>query len=576
MPLYITSGYIVHNKPTENEMAIQGNYSLERAKSSESYAYQCWYNYNYGNNTMNIPETDIHDITENWSSSVKKWSVSAQASQDSNEYEFADMDEINTAKLEAVQEVKKQTGDVNLAGSKANCASSAILSAASAAATTAVYTLGAKAGIAFTKNLSNKVIKDALKKSINKMAADASKEVAKEGMKEATEAIAKEGGKAAAKEGSKEVGEAVAKEAGKAGSKDASKAAKTSAYVAVGLAAANVAKYLATKPNQKEKKICDELQNVMTDSQNGLAATQADMDNMQSELIDLTDEAATTNEEGNESIEEQKAEFDVYKATVDELIEKQKSGTPLTEDEQALLEELVPLMQELGEGINVTVEDTGETVEDIYDDMGTYEEGYANAQETVAEVTAVTDYAESVDKPAKTMCYVEAGSQGLNALSAGMAAAKLMGTGPWGWAAAAVGAAAAASSGIFAGKQISMAKAIGTEQDMRKNTQDMNLQTDELREESVANYDEQLGSVEDLELITPTEDEMEISEEAVAMAEGETAATGAAQGQTGTSQTASGTTSTLGVGSSGTSGSGGSSGASGASGSANPAKKDEE
>ena len=44
-------------------MAIQGSYNLDNALTSQSYAYKCWYNYNYGNNTMEIPE-DIDEMTE--------------------------------------------------------------------------------------------------------------------------------------------------------------------------------------------------------------------------------------------------------------------------------------------------------------------------------------------------------------------------------------------------------------------------------------------------------------------------------------------------------------------------------
>ena len=71
-------------------MAIQGSYNLDNALSSQAYAYKCWYNYNYGNNTMGISASDMNEITQTWSGELSNWR--ATASNDENAYEIEDDD----------------------------------------------------------------------------------------------------------------------------------------------------------------------------------------------------------------------------------------------------------------------------------------------------------------------------------------------------------------------------------------------------------------------------------------------------------------------------------------------------
>ena len=57
----------MHNKHFGGIMAIQDAFNLDRAIGSQAYAYKCWYNYNYGNNTMKISASDMGKITQTWS-----------------------------------------------------------------------------------------------------------------------------------------------------------------------------------------------------------------------------------------------------------------------------------------------------------------------------------------------------------------------------------------------------------------------------------------------------------------------------------------------------------------------------
>ena len=75
----------------------------------------------------------------------------------------------------------------------------------------------------------------------------------------------------------------------------------------------------------------------------------------------------------------------------------------------------------------------------------------------------LTDYAESFDKTAQILCYVEGAAQSLNAISSGKSAYEagafaasgswFFGVTAWAWAFAAMGATGAATSGVGAAEQ---------------------------------------------------------------------------------------------------------------------------
>ena len=90
-------------------MAISGSFSLSQATTSQSYAYKCWYNYNYGGNTMGISAKDMGEITQTWNTELTKWRKTAKSTQDENKYEIAD-DDLNTAKLNTKDTIKDETG----------------------------------------------------------------------------------------------------------------------------------------------------------------------------------------------------------------------------------------------------------------------------------------------------------------------------------------------------------------------------------------------------------------------------------------------------------------------------------
>lgn len=422
-------------------MAIQDSFNLSKATTSQAYAYKCWYNYNYGGNTMKISSKDMGEITQTWNGELKNWR--ATASNDENAYEIED-DDYSTAKLNGKESAKDKTGyDGGKGGMIANGVGDVVASGFAALGGKVAAKGMAKIGLGYADTLG---------------------------------------------------GHTAAKDTGKG---------KLSDIATVIMASAVAAKYYIAKPNKVQKEACDELQNTMQDAKASLAAAQDDMTTAGDEIVDLSDQAQVYNEDANGEIEDKKTEYDMYKASYDALMEKVKSGESLTEDEKALMKELVPMMQQLGVDIGDLSDETTDNVGEIYDEMGTYQDTYDNAASTMGEVEGVTDYAEGFDSATRTMCYVEGGAQTVNGISAGLAAARLAGKAFVGWAFAAIGAAAAASSGIAATQQFKWAGDVGTEINARKETQDLNATTISMYDENIDVYAGQMEGVEDLELEIP-------------------------------------------------------------------------
>lgn len=476
-------------------MAISGSFNLSQATTSQSYAYKCWYNYNYGGNTMGISAKDMGEITQTWNSELTKWRATAKTSQDENKYEIAD-DDFNTAKLNAKNTIKDETGYNGKKGKMATRAATDV----------ALGLAGATAAV-----VGKKVIQKAAENAAKKAGTTVFKKVADKAAKRAAQKVFENAGEKAGTAATKKAAAKAAKDAAAKVTKNAGKSA--SCIIGCTLALAQGTLYMAKKPNKTEKEACDELQNSMTDSQAALASAQGDMETYASEVEELSDEAATQNEDANDSIEEDKTEFDMYKASYDALMEKVNSGETLTEDEQNLLKELVPLMQKLGVSIQDTSDEATDIVGTLHEEIGTYQEGYDDAAATMAEVEGVTDYAEGFDSATRTMCYVEAASQGLNvasgtkstieAISLATSGSWAFGATAWAWAFVAMGAAGTAMSTAGVAQQIKWAGDVGTEISMRKETQNLNIDTQSMYDENIDVYDGQLQSVEDLELEIP-------------------------------------------------------------------------
>lgn len=410
--------------------------------NSEAYCRKAYLNYHIYGNTMGITASQMGQICQTYSGRLESWQSSASGN-DENIYEFDDS-EFLALKNNGYEGAKTESGYEN---SKGGMITEGIGHSAGAIATAGV-TLASKC----------------------------------------TKATAGKGAEKGAEKG----------------------AADALAYVAIALAVVTAAAYFISKPNKEEKEVCDKLQGVMAEGQGQLGASQAEMDEMAQNLIQLSDEAADENEDANNEIEEKKTEYDMYLASVKALEAKANSGQAdsngqtLTEDEKALYKELVAILGEMGVEITERQESATETVGEIYDTMGTYQEGYDNAAETIATVQGETEFAATIDTATKAMCYVEGGAQTLNAASAGIAAGKLIATGLWwNYIVAALGLGAAAASGAAATQQFTWAGEVNNEIQLRKGTEELNEMTVDIYDEELDNYDGWLTGVEDLEIEMP-------------------------------------------------------------------------
>ena len=429
--------------------------------NSEASCRKAYLNYHCYGNSMGVSASEMGQITEVWKDRISSWQ--GTVSNDENEYEFDDS-EFTASRNAGKAQAQEQTG---YEGGKGDTVTRGITDGAAGVAGAAVTAFGDKVMVGAVGKLAGGMV---------------GKTVGKVGAKKGAEAMAK-----------------------------SEKAAGNGSWiVAAPLSAATGVRYQADKPNKEQKEACDELLNEMGNQQSNLMAAQDEMAVMSEEIIALADEAEMMNEEANEQIEEQKTEYDMYLATYEQLKEKAESGQPLTETEKALYEEVVGLLGETGSRVAETQDETGEEVTELYDDMGTYQEGYDYAADTMATAEGITDFAESFDETTQTMCYVEAGAQTLNAASGGKAAlqaGKFAASGgwftAWAWAFAAMGATGAATSGVGAAEQFKWAGDVGGEIAAREATQELNTGTMDTYTEEIDAYDGMMTGVEELELEIP-------------------------------------------------------------------------
>ena len=145
-------------------MALQGSYSIDNALYSESYAYKCWYNYNYGGNTLGISAGDIGKITQTWNSELTNWQNVAM--NDENAYEIDD-DDYSRALDDGYKQAQDKTGyDGGKNGMGARSALDTITGATGQIASTVGSKVASKVGTAITGNLVKNTVEKAGKQAL--------------------------------------------------------------------------------------------------------------------------------------------------------------------------------------------------------------------------------------------------------------------------------------------------------------------------------------------------------------------------------------------------------------------------
>lgn len=460
--------------------------NVTEALNKETYAYKCWYNYNYGKNTLGISDSDYASIIGKWKDSIGAWSDFAK---DENKYEISDS-ELSDYKTKGKQSAKDATGYAG--GGKGKMIGRAVGDTAMVAGSVVAPKVAGKVG--------------------EKLASKAAEKAAASTMDA--------GGTAAA--------EKAVSNAHEASGNVKNNAAKAGILVACAMSLATGILSRVKKANQEQKEACDTLKNeVLPEAQGALADTQDYMEETEEELLELSEEAEEKNEEANDEIEEKKTDFDAERRIYDNLMSKKTAGEELRDDEKQWLKDNAPKMTQISEEIDEISEGTSDEVNDLYDQMGEKEENYDEAAESIAEVDGIEDYAESFDSATKTMCYVEGGIQTLNTLCAGLNAKKaigmasglsVFGAGAIYWAAAAAAVVGGGLSTVSAAEQFKWAGEVGQEIDLRKDTQAMSDETTEAYDEKVEVYEGTMGIMEDMELEIP--DDLEVPEGVTTEGEG--------------------------------------------------------
>ena len=483
-----------------------------RALCSPTYARTIWLEYTRTGNTNGLTLQELSQLEEHYSSNIRIWENSPTF--DNNEYEITDY-EFDAAVDSEISNIENETG-VDENGNKfwrwASSGGSAVAGGAGIVLSTMatgegiggigkkVLGFGSKVGVNTTPTKMDNV------KLMNKNV-KADKSALKSAKKELNnpnttpERAFELEDEITAGECDVKSGEDNLKNAKKEANKE-----NTMAYIAIGIATATAIKYWATKPNEEEKEAVVAMQEQIITGQQESAAAAQEMVNMEANAIALSDEAFAVNEAANNAMMVEKTEFDFFASSIEALQEKADTRGGLDKDEQALYQTLVTETQATSTIIDTISTDTTTQVNEINDEILNYQDGFDSAAQSAINLQAMTEYTASFDKSTKNTCYVEGIGQGMNAYSATTASIKLLGnSGPcwWNYAIAAVGLAAAASSGIAVGQQMGYAQEIKGEMDVRTQAETVNASTIATYDTTIQGYGSAYEATMSLEMLVP-------------------------------------------------------------------------
>lgn len=354
-------------------------YNPYRAQSSKEYAYECWKDYTYGKNKLNISEEDMKVLTEKYSKELNKWEKAA--TQDLTIYDI-DVEDFDLSELDK-NEPKTKTN--NSKESKT-------------------------AKVAET-------LKDVLAK----------KKVEKPDMKNQKNMNIAGGVGAAASAAAGVIAACDSAAIGSAASGVGFSAlncigdSAATSFAGVGIQIACYASlatgilYQATRPNQEPRNALVTLQNQMQQLQDSLESGQASLDTLRDELASNTEDMQSRTEDKQDEIAEKEELYQTCFALYTEIYDRVMQGEQISESDRAKLEECGAQLAEMGKEISALKEefdtDKEEMISYVADQGSTYEE---NA-EVMADSTDKTKLAESFDEQTKKMIGVQIAAQSVNA-----------------------------------------------------------------------------------------------------------------------------------------------------------------
>ena len=466
-------------------MAIIGNaFDAARAQRSSEYAYSCWYNYKYENNTLNISDEDMQAIQEKWNKNIAHW-ISV-ASQDNTEYKLDD-DEWDISYQEGWDDAADKSGHngdttknkISNAANSTLAAGSGVLSATVSIATDVAIKTATKAA--------EKAAETVIKKSGEYFAAQTAEMVAKSAATQAAKIAAEEGVKTSVREGlglasgraieatiaqnaadkaakvasEKSTELVTARAAEHTTSETAKKATKFAGWmITAPLSLAAGILYTTTKPNKKEHDALEELAQQIIEAQSTISGQEVTLEEKEAEITELSEQATKATEDSNQEIANKQEKFVKNMASYKILMARVASGESVSDSDKALLKGTARNLKTAGEEITSLSDKSQDEILVASDEIESKQGDYDSVAETLASIQGLTDLCESYDQATRTLCIVEAASQSLNVASgvqasieAGIAAASSMGFNVYAIACVAMGVSGAAMSGVGAVEQ---------------------------------------------------------------------------------------------------------------------------
>jgi len=416
---------------------------------SEATCREAYIDYYYRGHSANYDEKDIIAIKDKWEDKLKSWDTLGTREVDATQYELVD-DEVSDARENGEERAREVTGDFDRKDNRGDVAK--------AAGDTTFAVAGAVGGVA--------------------------------------------GGSIVAKiQGFSNCNIGL-----KSGATGPNGGKNISSYIAIAIGIITAATYWIKRPNKDAAEACEKLEIEQGNAQAALDEAQDQMAKDENDIQDAADEAETVNNEANNEIKTDKANIDSANRTLMTLQAKHDSGGVLTNTEKADFIACQNAVANDSRNIQETEDEATEVREACQSDMSTYQASFDETATTMEEVVGMTDYAASFDKQTKILSYVEAGAQGLNAVSTLSASTQLLlrsGIMWWNYFIVAAGFAAAGSSGYAATEQLKFAKTAGNEIDAREITEGLNAETNDIYETELEDYDTMMAGVEGLIVETP-------------------------------------------------------------------------
>ena len=440
-------------------MLIGNQFDADKARYSRSYAYECWYNIEYEENSLGITTDEYQIIKDNWSTQMKIWANNLE-SVDQNEWDISDDafdEELDACLGEGVTVTGKVAGNKKFAeghnkgveetktaisfdGDMSNNKGKVALGGASSAVSVAA------GGFSIAASISANAASAA--------AASAAQTAATATMNAtiANNAAAAAGFKNVALNNSAAVASNNANQAKKAAqaaaetAKKAEKLSKALCYVGCTIALAVGTLYEVTKPNKDAYLALMDLKDLMDKSDKSIQQDIMALDTLGEEATTKASEAEEEEQEKQQALNDKTKLLILARAVEIELQNRMNAGEPISEADYSKFLISKSQIEQLAIEVSMMSQELGVIREEKRAEINDLNGEYDTKAMNIATAIGQADFAASFDEATRNLAIVEAITQGLNVASGGYNAVKAFMTGPWGIAFGVMGLAGAGMS----------------------------------------------------------------------------------------------------------------------------------